>query len=162
MPRRASIVELFSEEAEGVWKNPDWPEGVFSTRKDFNLETDEECIAAVTGRIHEWVPAASCPELCFVSGFFADSLTDELGESLRNTVSYCHVDCDLYISTLQCMDWSLRHQIFKRGCVVRFDDWLTNGQWAGNNKAFGELTNKYGVIWEHFSSNVFRFVLAKP
>lgn len=141
------------EEAANVWRSPDWPAGAFSLKEDFNLATSEDCIRFVTNRIKEVVCEKDLPPLEFFSGFFSESLTDCLGSKLRNTVSYCHVDVDLYISTMQCCEWALHHSILKPGALVRFDDWLY-GRFAGNNKAFYELTQKYNVQWEDVADNV--------
>jgi len=145
------------KEKEGEWENPDWKAGAFSLKQDIDVKTDEECITYVTNRIYEFLSDDTIPPLTFYSGFFTESLTRERGEKLTGKVSYLHVDVDLYISTAQCLDWVFTHKVLLPGCVVRYDDWLYN-VFAGNNKAFYEMTNKYEIVWQPLCDNVFLYL----
>lgn len=146
------------EEAANVWRSPDWPAGAFNLKKDFNLATSEDCIEFVTNRILEYVDKKDLPPLEFFSGFFSQSLTPYLGATLADTVSYCHVDVDLYISTKQCCDWLFKNNILKRYALVRYDDWIYNGAYAGNNRAHFELTKKYNINWQPVADNAFIYM----
>ena len=144
-------------EAEGVFKNPDWPQGVFNSRIDFKVDTDEECIAAVEKKIYSAVPKEQCPNLRWVSGFFSDSLTEGLGKELYNTISYAHIDCDLYISSSQCLDWLFRYSVLKEGSIIRFDDWASTPANGGQKLAWKQIKEKYQITsFQSLADNVFK------
>ena len=143
------------EESDKIsWRNPDWPEGAFSVMTDYHLATPEACIQFATERVYEVVDRHKCPPLNFVSGFFDKSLTPELGKNLQNSCSFLHLDVDLYISSIQCFEWLFKYSVLKEGALLRMDDWLYNGQWAGNNRAYAEITNRFEVNWIDIADNV--------
>ncbi len=141
------------KEMEGVWQNPDWPEGAFSVQQRYGLTSDEDCVTFVTHLIRQYTGDTTLP-LYFVSGFFDTSLTPELGAQLKDSVSYCHIDVDLYNSTREVLMWMFTHEILKIGALIRFDDWLY-GKWAGNNKAFYEACYHFQLDLEWLGDNVF-------
>lgn len=146
--------EGLPKETDGLWLNPDWPEHAFSVQQRYGLQSREDCVQFVSYLVQQYTQDYTTP-LNFVSGFFSESLTDELGVLLKDTVSLCHVDVDLYISTKQVLDWLLTYKVLKVGALVRFDDWLYNGQHAGNNRAFWESNNKFGTKWLPLADNVY-------
>lgn len=148
--------EGLPQEADHVWHNPDWNPGAFSVKSTYNLSSVDECISFCKERIYDYIDQ-KVPKLNFVPGFFETSLTLELGQNLINTVSFLHVDCDLYKSTIDCLRWVFTHRVLTEGCLVRFDDWLYNGQWAGNNRAFYEITQKFHIQWATIAENVYVF-----
>src|SRR5579863_4153609 len=58
-----------------------------------------------------------------------------------------HVDCDLYQSTMDVLDYLFSHKMVARGAIILFDDWNCN--WASNEqgerKAWRELVAKYAI-----------------
>lgn len=75
---------------------------------------------------------------------------------------------DIYLSTLQCMDWMLTHRLVVPGTIVRYDDWPTlnatrgkarGSTFYGQKKAHFEVTKKHGVRWERVEG-VGRFTTA--
>jgi hypothetical protein len=143
-------------EAEGVWQNPDWIETAFSTRLEYGLSTDEECIDYVNRNIRSRIdPTYDIPPLQFVSGFFIDSLTEELANEVAGSISYAHIDCDIYLSTIHCMKWLFKYDVLKPDAIVRFDDWLYNKPPGGNNLAFTHITAKYNVLWVPLGDNLY-------
>jgi Macrocin-O-methyltransferase (TylF) len=149
------------KEADGVWCNKDWPEGAFSTQKDCNLSTDEECMKFVVNRARDLV-GEDIPLIEFISGYFEDTLMgdrgEDLGSILYNCAMYCHIDVDLYISTKQVLDWLFINNVPRVGCAFRFDDWNSTPLYkAGNSLAFLEATNKYGILWTPIGCNFYIF-----
>jgi len=62
--------------------------------------------------------------ITIVPGFFEDSLTDELAESLEGTeIGLVHIDCDTYSSTVTVWEWLLKHGLLAKGAIVVYDDW---------------------------------------
>jgi hypothetical protein len=149
--------EGLPEETKGIWENPDWKAGAFSLKEDINVKTNKECIEFVKKRVYEFVPEEDCPKLNFVSGFFDKSLTAELGKVFTDGVSYAHIDVDIHRSTLEVLTWIFDNNMLMQNAVVRFDDWLYNGRLAGNNLAFAQITNRYEVVWQQISSNVYLY-----
>jgi len=168
-------------EQDGVYLNPDWPPGAFSILADYGLNTVEECMDFVAKRVSEYLDMTysffeennNVREYLFfdgknenknrqafalnlVPGFFTESLTSDLGQALKDSVSYFHIDCDLYISSKDCLNWVFKHKIAKESSLFRFDDWGSTPLWtAGNSKAFMGVTNKYEIIWSQLGNNVF-------
>lgn len=63
-------------------------------------------------------------DVTLVAGFFEDSLTDELAESLRGKqIGLIHVDCDTYSSTMTVWRWLIRHNLVSAGTLIVYDDW---------------------------------------
>lgn len=140
-------------ESKGVYDNSiEWPPGAFNVSKDFNLQSVEEAIEFVRGRIDR-------KDINFYPGFFSESLTEELGKKLENSVSYCHIDVDIYISTIQVLDWVLSHNILKRGAVIRMDDWMSVPEYKGGNSlAWIDMQRKYRFMSNRLSMNVFQYL----
>ena len=143
-------------EQDNIWNNPDWPEFAFSLSKDYNLKSTEDCIKFVCKRIDEFLGDLPKPPLYFYSGWFNETLTKKLGKELENKCSYCHIDCDLYISTKDVMEWLFTHNILIPGALVRYDDWGSTPLYtAGNSKSWLESTNKYRILWTPLGNNTF-------
>ncbi|MBM3777712.1 MAG: hypothetical protein FJW23_05655 [Acidimicrobiia bacterium] len=121
-------------EQPGIGTNSHWREGSFA----FGPERLREklCKVGVTNdgfAIHE--------------GFFSDSLTPELAASgdLRPAL-YIDIDCDLYISTYQALDFMFAHGLATTGTYVGYDDWGDTREWTeGESRAHKEIADKYGV-----------------
>lgn len=143
------------KESPEVWQNPEWPEGAFSSLEVFNVKSIPEAIAEL---YKKWEKYSTKVEL--VEGYYNDSLTDELGESLKNKqASFVHIDCDIYLSTVQAMDWIFKHDLAMKDSIWRFDDWISTPEWtAGESKAFLEISQKYKLKWNRLQTNIFQFV----
>lgn len=88
------------------------------------------------------------PRFRLVEGWFADTLTPELRDSLRRPVLLVNFDCDLYVSTLQALDWLT--PILDPGTLLHFDDWSEREHpepW-GQHRAFLEWSDRSGVECE--------------
>lgn len=58
-----------------------------------------------------------------------------------------HIDCDLYESTIQVLDYFFQNKLFADGCALFFDDWNCNRASPnfGERRAWGECLAKYDV-----------------
>ena len=83
-----------------------------------------------------------------VPGFYNESLTDELAANAP-TALYVDINCDLYISTLQALDWLFRHRIARSGTLISYDDWYEVPLHNGESLAHEEIAVKYLVDFEH-------------
>ena len=58
-----------------------------------------------------------------------------------------HLDCDLYASTFEVLDYLFGQRMVTDGCMLFFDDWNCNQaspRW-GQRRAWRELVDKYRV-----------------
>lgn len=58
-----------------------------------------------------------------------------------------HIDCDLYASTIDVLDYVLRHRLVNPGALLCFDDWdcAAASNQHGERKAWREITEQYHV-----------------
>jgi O-methyltransferase len=58
-----------------------------------------------------------------------------------------HVDCDLYESTMDCLDFLFKNKMVSEGAIILFDDWYCNhsSNNHGERKAWKELVEKYQI-----------------
>jgi len=76
-----------------------------------------------------------------VKGWFSDTLTAEFARTVRPSIIM--VDCDMYLSARQCLDWSL--PLVEDRAVIIFDDW--------NSRKLAERGLGERKAWEEASAN---------
>lgn len=92
----------------------------------------------------------------FIQGFYNVSLTPSLREAKQmRPAQYIDIDCDLYVSSAQALDWIFSNGIAVPGTLIGYDDWWVNpcskgGEQlqpleTGEGKAHAEIAHKYGV-----------------
>lgn len=128
--------------------NPDWPIGAFNSVRDGGFNNAEEIKAYIINR-------AGRPDIKLVEGFFNESLTADLGERLHNTASYIHLDCDLYTSTADVLNWLLKYRVPKEGSLFRYDDWYGFSNIGGQKAAHERYAQKYNASFQMVADNVF-------
>ena len=94
-------------EADDVWVPERHAKGQFSASKE-DLLGLLRAIKAVDERFR------------LVDGFFRDSLTSQLRDSIRNLI-FVNVDVDLYVSTVELLDFI--GPLLRPGVVLYWDDW---------------------------------------
>jgi O-methyltransferase len=74
-----------------------------------------------------------------VPGFFATSLAPEKRHDLPTTVALAYIDCDMYTSTSEVLDYL--KDIVKTGTILAFDDWFcwSEAGPSGEQLALAEL-----------------------
>jgi hypothetical protein len=85
-----------------------------------------------------------------IPGFYDKVLNDHLF-SLFNfkPAFFVEVDCDLHISTIQCLEWMIKHKLIIKDTVIYFDDWGGVEEYKGGESlAWKELTEKYNIKHE--------------
>ena len=117
--------------------------------------------------------------LTLVPGYFNESLTPQLSMQHHfQPALLVHMDCNMYISTLQAMRWVLQNRILVPSSYLRYDDWPGNltkdtsqqlirkwqklglplsGYW-GQMKAHVEVSDEFRVSWRRINRNVFELV----
>ena len=84
-------------------------------------------------------------------GWFNEVLPDFVAKH-RETVSFLHIDCDLYSSTKTVLS-ALGEQI-RPGCVIVFDEYVGYPGWREHEyKAFREFLDEYGVDYRYLYYN---------
>lgn len=87
-----------------------------------------------------------------VRGFYNESLTVRLVKSVRPAL-YVEIDCDLYISTVQALEWMLANRLIVRGTVIGYDDMKAGGA-GGERQAHEEMVSKYGLKLRSLAPNI--------
>jgi hypothetical protein len=98
------------------------------------------------------------PDLCnkddmaIVTGFYTDSLTEELTKSFTGAeIGLVHIDCDTYSSTKTVWEWLLKYDLLANGAIIVYDDWGAHLEAncdeydIGEAKAHKEIQQAYGV-----------------
>lgn len=106
--------------------HPGWEQGVMAMSE---LDFVARCVAA------------GVPESSFstVAGFYADTLPGPAGAPRPERVAFAYLDCDLYTSTRQALDFLLGRLV--HGAVVAFDDYycFSPTQTSGERLAAAEV-----------------------
>ncbi len=134
LPRSTSEVDQRSAHvAAGVW-GPGTCRGI----------TPEELRA----RCAEYLSAS---RFKIYEGWFAKTVS-EIAPGTR--FALLHVDCDLYQSTLDCLDPLFAGARIAPGAAVLFDDWNCNraANDFGERRAWAELTRKYAIAQSDWGS----------
>ena len=85
-------------------------------------------------------------------GTFDETLPEFL-EKNSQAVSFLHVDCDLYRSTVTIFD--LLGQRLQPGAIVLFDEYFNYPRWQEHeHKAFQEFVNRSGAKYEYVAYSV--------
>lgn len=91
-------------------------------------------------------------------GWFEDTLNDEtLAEVKNHQVGLWHIDCDIYTSTIQVLDWIVKNDLLVDGALFVYDDWGGHyskgvGEYeCGEGKAHKEICKKYNLNFEFVS-----------
>lgn len=92
------------------------------------------------------------------TGWFEDTLNDEtLAEVKNHQVGLYHIDCDIYTSTIQVLDWIVKNNLLIDGALLMYDDWGGHhdkgvGEYeCGEGRAHKEICEKYNLNFEFVS-----------
>ncbi len=129
--------------------NPDWVESAFNVCKDKGFKSIKEAKKYIIERVGR-------TDLNLIEGWFEDTLTKDLGWQLYDSCSYAHIDCDLFSSSLTCLEWLFKYNVMKEGCLIRFDDWHTYAEYhCEQPKAYALTVAKYQPMISRVFQNVF-------
>lgn len=91
-------------------------------------------------------------------GWFEDTLNDEtLAEVKNHQVGLYHIDCDIYTSTIQVLEWVVKNDLLIDGALIVYDDWGghydkgVGEYYCGEGKAHREICEKYNLNFEFVS-----------
>ena len=87
-----------------------------------------------------------------IKGWFDETLPVFISEHKFDTVSYLHIDCDLYSSTKTILS-ALKDNI-KSGTVIVFDEYFNYPGWENHEyKAFKEFINENNYKYDYITYN---------
>lgn len=129
--------------------NPGWYESNFSIDKHTSgrITTSEQYKNFLIQT--ERLPVSYSNKFILIPGYFKDSLNDDIFtiNNLKLPL-LINIDCDIYTSTIEVLDFIFRNNYYIKGkTIIRYDDWANNGFEfkTGNSRAHFEMTNKYGI-----------------
>ena len=101
------------------------------------------------------------PFVIIKDGWFEDTLNGEtLKEVKQNKIGLIHMDCDIYTSTIQVLEWIVKNELLIDGCLIVYDDWGGHydkgvGEYeCGEGKAHKEICEKYNLNFDFVSCDV--------
>ena len=93
-----------------------------------------------------------------IDGWYEDTLGDWLLPKFNNRkIGLLHIDCDIYTSTIQVLEFIIKHDLLCDGTLVMYDDWsayliknLDKSQElnVGEARAHTEISKKYNLNFE--------------
>lgn len=144
--------EGLPKEDPKVWQNPEWPEHAFNVQKDFGLKSVDEAVEFVYNNLKQ---VNLDDNVTLIPGYFSETCKEEARDSM-NYAHYIHIDADIYISSLQALEFCFANWIPVNGTFIRFDDIASTPKNAGQHLAWDKIKNKYDIVAEQYSYNVFR------
>jgi hypothetical protein len=77
---------------------------------------------SMRGEIHSNLLAV--PEINIVNGWFSDTLNESLLTRFGNKkIGIAHIDCDIYTSTVEVLDFIVENDLLCDGSILVYDDW---------------------------------------
>jgi O-methyltransferase len=88
--------------------------------------------------------AYDADKIKIVEGWFSESLKTLPSET---KIAMAHIDCDIYSSSIEVLDYIFGHNHVSDGCCIFFDDWNCNraSPKFGQRRAWQEVVDKYNI-----------------
>lgn len=93
----------------------------------------------------------SADRIMLFKGWFKDTVpTIQPGTKF----AMLHVDCDLYQSTIDCLEYMFANSMISEGAAIFFDDWNPNraSPTHGERRAWSELVERYAIEFSDWGS----------
>ena len=101
------------------------------------------------------------PFVTIKDGWLENSLNEEtLKEVEKNEIGLIPIDCDIYTSTIQVLEWIVKNNLLIDGALIVYDDWGGHynkgvGEYqCGEGKAHKEICEKYNLNFDFVSCDV--------
>ena len=137
--------EGIPQEEVDPYNYKDWQKGFYDVRKYYKCNK-EEAIQIVTKRLQD-----NHKNVEIIPGYWNEILTDNLVADLDMKPAYIvDIDCDIYSSCLEALDFMFRNRLVVLGTLLYYDDWggaLINCKEyeGGESRAHKEMCEKYGI-----------------
>eukprot|EP00747_Dinoflagellata_sp_TGD_P108676 gnl/TRDRNA2_/TRDRNA2_170484_c4_seq2.p1 gnl/TRDRNA2_/TRDRNA2_170484_c4~~gnl/TRDRNA2_/TRDRNA2_170484_c4_seq2.p1 ORF type:complete len:228 (-),score=23.38 gnl/TRDRNA2_/TRDRNA2_170484_c4_seq2:96-779(-) len=145
--KEGELVKTIKHECPSCWKGSWNPQGPATSR-------DPKEVQRFAMRFINFINSTSEDyhyQTGFVVGFYNESLTPTLASQRgMKPALYVDIDCDLYDSSWQALDWLFASGLMVQGptgTFVYFDDWTGSD---GQRQAEADIDEKYSVVWKEF------------
>jgi hypothetical protein len=143
-----SFIGLPKEEKEELGQEG-WTEGAFNACEAFGSNDMHLVMKQLRQNVRNQTNLNEL-SLTLVPGFFSDSLNTNLVTTYNlQPAVYVDIDCDLYSSTIDCLEWLYSNRLIVPGTVIGYDDWGGTPGWEtnadGESRAHYEMCEKYKV-----------------
>lgn len=90
----------------------------------------------------------------YVKGWFNELTSEHIKSLDMKPCKFIHIDCDLYISAYQALDFLFANQLAQPYTIIAFDEFKSTSTLmaGGESKAFYEISDKYKIE----STEIFR------
>lgn len=129
-------------------KDGSWATGTLSSCEHFGSDGVDECVKSIYDKIKPQLNEETKLEL--IPGFFSDVCNKELVQKYgMGPAGYIDVDCDLYASTVDVLEFVIQNGIMVPGTYLFYDDWGGTEGWKdgldGESRAHKEIMGKYNI-----------------
>ena len=126
--------------------NTQWSKGSFNAADILHAHT----FTALTAQLDRYI---ADDRVRWIPGFFNESLTNSLAhqQEMRPAL-FVDVDCDLYSSAYQGLDWMFQNRLMAQGTIIGYDDW---GSDFGEKRAHREIAAKYNATFRAVPESLF-------
>ena len=130
---RFSAKDFYSKDSDGLQHN--------ISRDSFPvLETVEQIVEHQTTEFNKLINRNQ--KIIFTPGYYEDTLpTIDVSDFKPALVA--HVDCDIYSSAFQVLDFLYKNDLIVDQTFILFDDWHCTDESTGEKLAFKEIRKKY-------------------
>lgn len=104
------------------------------------------------------------PNITLFPGWFSESLNIETVDKIGNKkCGIIHIDCDIYTSTIQVLEWIVVNDFLTEGTVIVYDDWAAYRKAGlgddmeyslGEARAHLEISEKYNLKFEEIATAI--------
>ena len=145
--------EGLPKEAEGMQKEgPHWNEGAFSIADALKIWNWEELKPYILKTIDS-------KKVKLIKGYYENVLNADL--FFKNNFKpaiFVNIDVDLYKSTIECLDWMIKHKLIIEGTIIRYDDVLKIPENTGELQAHKEIMEKYNIVCKRLTKQYYQVV----
>ena len=146
VPERILAFDSFEgnpEEQAGIPRNIGWSKGSCNV-KDLD-EHKIDSTQTIIGKILASLPDSDIP-IDWHAGFFDQVLTPDFMKLNPKPAFWVDLDVDLYLSSIQVLDFMFQNRLIVSQTLVSFDDWGGTEEYKGGESlAWKEMCEKYSV-----------------
>ncbi len=122
LPAEAEGVEVFSKYTPGAYNTDEF------TNDPINYIKDKINYPGLSLRARQF------------SELGKNDISNRMGRALL-----IHIDCDLYVSTRDALDFMFKFDLIGKHTLIAFDEYKSTYNISGEEKAFQEILDKYDV-----------------
>lgn len=145
------------EEQNGIEIHPQWCFGSFdariTTKSSSSQEAHDKALEYIKDNVHKSI------DITLINGWFIDTcITENISKYNMGPASFINVDCDLYISTIQILEFVIKNNICIPGTIIRYDDLMATDEYKGERRAHKEIKDKYKLKLENINEFTFKIL----